>query len=143
MEKKLIQDGSENKRAQMYRTSNWAGLAFCLLGLAAILLKGFTVEYVDETGFLHENFFLLPLGLGLLGVGFCIVLSGLFYYWKKTGDMLYIINTASCLGMVFFAVLTLLIYSNGDRLEEITVIGLAISIAVRVVSGVKARKMSC
>lgn len=146
MKEKLIQDGSENKRAQMYMASNAIGLAFCLLGLAAILLKGFTVEYVDAAGVLHENFFLLPLGFGLIGIGILTVWVGLFYYWKnwkKTGNVFYVLHKAGILGTVVFAVLTLLIYSNGGRISEMTAACMGISMAAAVVSRAKAKKMSC
>lgn len=141
MEEKLIQDGSENKRAKMYMVSNMIGLAFCLLGLATILLKGFTVEYIDAAGVLHENFFLLLLGFGLIGVGLLTVLVGLFYYWKKTGNVFYILHKIGFLGGVLFAVLTLLIYSNGDRVSEMTLVCMVVSIVIGIISQKKMKKM--
>lgn len=146
MEEKLIQDGAENKRAKTYMMSNAIGLAFCLLGLAAILLKGFTVEYVDAAGVLHENFFLLPLGFGLMGIGILTVWIGLLYYWKnwkRTGHVFYILHKAGILGAAVFGILTVLIESNGGRISEVTVAGMGISIAAAVVSRAKTKKMSC
>ena len=107
MEAKLIQDGAESKRAKMYMVSNLVGLAFCLLGIATLFLKSLTVEYVDEAGILHENFFLLPLGFGMIGLGMITVLIGLAYYWKKTGDVFYVINKMGYIATAVFVVGTL------------------------------------
>jgi len=43
-----------------------------LLGGVLILLKGLLPEYIDEEGILHEPFFLLPIGFGLIGIGLII-----------------------------------------------------------------------
>lgn len=60
--KKLINDGSENKRTKMNLTLTIIGSILLLLGILCIIIKGLSVEYIDEEGFLHENFFLLPIG---------------------------------------------------------------------------------
>ncbi|KIR03592.1 Transcriptional regulator, XRE family [Lachnospiraceae bacterium TWA4] len=141
MEEKLIQDGSENKRTKMHMVSNLTGLAFCILGIATILLKGMTVEYVDETGILHENFFLLPLGFGMIALGFITVLVGLAYYWKKTGNAFYVINKIGYITTVVFAVGTILIYANGNRISVTSVALLVLSIVVSVVTRIKIRNL--
>lgn len=38
------------------------GTGLLLTGILCIVIKGLSVEYIDEAGFLHENFFLLPIG---------------------------------------------------------------------------------
>ena len=35
-----------------------------------IVIKGLSVEYIDAEGFLHENFFLLPIGFFCMFCGF-------------------------------------------------------------------------
>ncbi len=59
---KIINDGSETRRAKFNMVTSIIGAAFVLLGIILILIKGASVEYIDEAGVLHENFFLLPLG---------------------------------------------------------------------------------
>jgi transcriptional regulator with XRE-family HTH domain len=69
MTEKLIQDGSETRRAKMNLISAFIGGVLMLMGLMCFFIKMNSVEYVDETGLLHENFYLIP-------VGFLFVLSG-------------------------------------------------------------------
>lgn len=45
------------------------GLMFFILGLTLLAIKAMSGEYVDAEGFLHEKFFLLPLGFLSLGLG--------------------------------------------------------------------------
>lgn len=70
MSEKLIKDGSETRRARMNLIAISIGALLLCLGVACILLKGITVEYIDATGLLHENFFLLP-------IGFLFIFSGI------------------------------------------------------------------
>ncbi len=134
MEEKLIQDGSENKRVKMYMVSNLAGAVFFVLGIALLLLKGMTVEYVDDAGVLHENFFLLPLGFGLIALGIITVLVGLVYYCKKTGNIFYVINKVGYIATAVFALGTIMIYANGNHLSVVTIILFIISIVVSAVT---------
>lgn len=69
MAKKLIKDASEVRRARINLISYIIGGALLLFGLILILIKAVSVEYIDEDGFLHENFFLLP-------IGFLFIISG-------------------------------------------------------------------
>ncbi len=62
MTEKVIKDGSETKRAHYNMVTVLVGAGFVLLGIILILIKAASVEYIDEAGILHENFFLLPLG---------------------------------------------------------------------------------
>jgi hypothetical protein len=40
--------------------------ALALAGFSCLALKTYSAEYVDSSGLLHENFFLLPVGFFLL-----------------------------------------------------------------------------
>ncbi len=40
------------------------------IGIACIILKAVSVEYIDAQGILHENFSLLPMGFLFLFSGF-------------------------------------------------------------------------
>lgn len=60
--KKLINDGSENKTIKMNLIGICIGAFLLLMGFSLIILKGMSVEYIDNYGILHENFFLLPMG---------------------------------------------------------------------------------
>ena len=62
MTKKIINDGSENKRAKYNMVSSIIGGALILIGIGLLVIKGLSVEYVDSAGILHENFFLIPIG---------------------------------------------------------------------------------
>ena len=124
----------------MYMVSNLVGLAFCLLGIATLFLKSLTVEYVDEAGILHENFFLLPLGFGMIGLGMITVLIGLAYYWKKTGDVFYVINKMGYIATAVFVVGTLLIYANASRISVAALVLSGISIVVSIVAKMKIKR---
>ena len=69
MTEKLIKDGNENRRMKMNLIGVIIGAFLVLIGAGCIVLKGMTVEYVDADGFLHENFFLLPIGMLFLTAG--------------------------------------------------------------------------
>lgn len=66
---KLVRDGSENRRAKMNMISTIVGGVLMIMGLMCLIIKAFSVEYIDASGILHENFFLLP-------VGFLFIFSG-------------------------------------------------------------------
>lgn len=70
MTEKLIKDGSETRRAKMNLIAIIIGAALLFFGVSCILIKSISVEYIDAEGFLHENFFLLP-------IGFFFIFSGL------------------------------------------------------------------
>lgn len=60
MTEKVIKDGSETRRARYNMISSIVGAGLLLIGIALLVMKGLSVEYVDASGILHENFFLLP-----------------------------------------------------------------------------------
>lgn len=72
MTTKIIQDGSENRRARYYMVSAILSSAMILTGIMCLLIKAASVEYIDAQGFLHENFFLLPIGFTALACGLLI-----------------------------------------------------------------------
>ena len=74
MTEKLIHDGSEVRRAQINLITICIGASLLIMGAGCILIKAFSVEYVDANGFLHENFFLLP-------IGFLLIFCGHIAFW--------------------------------------------------------------
>lgn len=73
MAEKLIHDGSETRRAKMNLISISIGALLLLMGIGCLVIKSLSVEYIDAQGFLHENFFLLP-------IGFLLIFSGLLIF---------------------------------------------------------------
>ena len=70
--KKLIKDGREAHRARMNMISSCIGAALLLIGIVCLALKSVSVEYIDASGILHENFFLLPIAFLFLFSGFIV-----------------------------------------------------------------------
>lgn len=62
MTEKVIKDGSETRRQRYNMVCLVIGAFFLLIGIIMLVIKGLSVEYIDSNGFLHENFFLIPLG---------------------------------------------------------------------------------
>ena len=62
MTEKIIKDGSETRRAKYNMVSSILGAFLIVIGIILFLVKGMSVEYIDEQGMLHENFFLIPIG---------------------------------------------------------------------------------
>lgn len=73
MTAKLIQDGSETRRAKFNLISVVIGTALLCIGATCIIMKGMSVEYIDAQGLLHKNFFLLP-------IGFLFIFSGIITF---------------------------------------------------------------
>ena len=71
---KLIRDGSETRRARFNLIAICIGALLILMGAGCILIKAFSVEYIDANGILHENFFLLP-------IGFLFIFCGLLTFF--------------------------------------------------------------
>ncbi len=82
IEKKLINDGSENKRAKMNLISTFIGAFLMVLGAVFFFIKSTSVKYVDESEILHENFFLIPMGYLFLFIGLLILIINLVKYLK-------------------------------------------------------------
>lgn len=75
MAEKLIRDGGENRRAHMKMVAAVAGALLMIAGAACFVIKGMSVEYIDSSGILHENFFLLPIGWALIIAGAAVILT--------------------------------------------------------------------
>lgn len=73
MTEKLVKDGSETRRTKMNLIAISIGATLLFMGFACILIKANSVEYIDAEGFLHENFYLLP-------IGFFFMFSGLITF---------------------------------------------------------------
>ncbi|MGM9905462.1 helix-turn-helix domain-containing protein [Lactobacillus sp.] len=83
MTDKLINDASETKRAKFNFWSALIGGGLMLVGFICFLIKANSVEYVDKQGFLHENFYLLPIGYLFLFSGLLVIfVSGVSYLCK-------------------------------------------------------------
>lgn len=72
MTEKVIKDASETRRAKYNMISTVVGAVLLLMGIMCFVIKGLSVEYIDAEGFLHENFFLIPIGLTFV---FCGIIS--------------------------------------------------------------------
>ena len=83
IEKKLINDGSESRIVKMNLISTIIGTFLLLIGLLCIVIKAITIEYIDESGILHENFYLLPIGFLFIFIGLIVILVGIIRYIKK------------------------------------------------------------
>ena len=83
MTQKLINDTSETRRARMNMVTTVTGGVLMLLGLFCFVIKGLSVEYVDETGLLHENFFLLGIGWLFLLTGVLVIAVTMTTYLIK------------------------------------------------------------
>ena len=83
IEKKLINDGSESRIVKMNLISTIIGTSLLLIGLLCIVIKANTIEYIDESGILHENFYLLPIGFLFIFIGLIVILVGIIRYIKK------------------------------------------------------------
>ena len=79
---KLINDTSINKRAKIYLYSLIIGTFLFTLGTICLIIKALSVEYIDNSGILHENFFLLPIGFFLIFIGLIVLIIFTFKVLK-------------------------------------------------------------
>lgn len=70
---KLIKDGSATRRARYNLITDIIGAFLLLIGIILLFIKSHSVEYIDKTGLLHENFYLLPIGLLCITAGIIII----------------------------------------------------------------------
>lgn len=73
MTEKLINDGSETKRAKMNMISTLIGAFLIVMGAMCFFIKANSVEYIDKSGILHENFYLLPVGFAFAAAGVLVI----------------------------------------------------------------------
>lgn len=74
MTQKLIQDGSETRKAHDNMITTLVGAFLLITGIACFIVKANSVEYIDSQGILHENFYLIPIGYLLTVTGGIIFL---------------------------------------------------------------------
>lgn len=80
MTEKLIKDGSETRKAKLNLYATLIGTFLLLMGVMCFFIKANSVEYVDSSGLLHENFYLIPIGfLFLLSGGIVFLTTGIKY----------------------------------------------------------------
>jgi len=75
MTEKLIKDGSETRKAKFNLITTLIGTFLLILGLIFLFIKSNSVEYVDASGILHENFYLIPIGFLFLFSGIIVFLT--------------------------------------------------------------------
>ena len=74
----------------MNTTKNWVmhhlpyiGTAVLLCGIFCLIAKALSPEYLDAQGYLHENFFLLPISFALLLVAVLLFLGAGIHFLKN------------------------------------------------------------
>jgi len=78
---KLIKDGSETRRAKLNLITTLIGTFLLLFGFACFFIKASAVEYIDQSGILHENFYLIPVGFLFLLASFVVFAgTGISYF---------------------------------------------------------------
>lgn len=75
IEQILINDGKRTRVEKFNMVTTIIGNVFIILGIIFFLISGASVSYIDSNGFLHENFFLIPLGYLSLFVGILIIIA--------------------------------------------------------------------
>lgn len=75
MAEKLIEDTNEKKKAKINLLTTLLGTLLFIISIICLIIKAFSVGYIDAKGILHENFFLLPIGFSLIFSGLVIFLT--------------------------------------------------------------------
>lgn len=75
MEKKLIKDGSDTRRARYNMVMVIIGAFLLCMGVLMIVIKGLSLEYIDAEGFRMRTFFSCQLGFSVCSVAFCLLLE--------------------------------------------------------------------
>lgn len=83
MTEKLIQDGNEGRRVKMNLISTVIGGVLMLMGFLCLFIKAHSVEYVDKNGILHENFYLIPIGMLFVAVGALVIIGAFVHAFVK------------------------------------------------------------
>ena len=71
---KLVKDGREVTKQRLNRNIYLIGAGLMVIGLILFLIKMNSVEYVDESGILHENFYLIIMGYFFIFSGGLVIL---------------------------------------------------------------------
>jgi transcriptional regulator with XRE-family HTH domain len=80
---KLIKDGSETRRAKINMVATAIGALLMFLGAILLFIKANSVEYIDEMGILHENFYLVPIGFLFISMGVIVMLTSTISYFLR------------------------------------------------------------
>ena len=81
---KLLKDGREVTKQRLNRNIYLIGAGLMVIGLILFLIKMNSVEYVDESGILHENFYLIIMGyFFIFSGGLVILVNSLRRLFKK------------------------------------------------------------
>lgn len=83
MTQKLIKDTDENRKAKYNMITALVGGFLMILGFFCFFIKANSVEYVDKHGFLHENFYLIPVGYIFLFAGIVVLIAGAIAYLRS------------------------------------------------------------
>ena len=83
MKQKLIKDTDENRKAKYNMITALVGGFLMVLGFIFFFIKANSVEYVDKQGFLHENFYLIPVGYLFLFAGIIVLIAGGIVYLRN------------------------------------------------------------
>lgn len=75
IEQILINDGKRIRAKKFNMVTTIIGSVFIILGIIFFLISSASVSYIDSNGFLHENFFLIPLDYLSLFVGILIIIA--------------------------------------------------------------------
>ena len=59
------------------------GAFIIIFGVMCFIIKALSVEYIDNLGILHENFFLLPIGFLFIFTGMTVIFMSLMIYISK------------------------------------------------------------
>lgn len=72
MTEKLIKDGNKTRRVRLNLVTTLIGTFLLFFGFACFFIKANSVEYIDASGILHENFYLLPIGFLFIFAGMIV-----------------------------------------------------------------------
>ncbi|MDO4925444.1 MAG: DUF3955 domain-containing protein [Turicibacter sp.] len=72
MTEKLIKDGNKTRRVRLNLVTTLIGTFLLFFGFACLFIKANSVEYIDASGILHENFYLLPIGVLFILAGMIV-----------------------------------------------------------------------
>lgn len=71
------------QKTKLNPVATTSGIFLLIMGVMCFLIKAASVEYVDQRGILHENFFLLPMGYGFLAAGIVVLAITIIIYLRK------------------------------------------------------------
>lgn len=146
MTEKLIRDGSEGRSAKRNLMSLAIGAILLFMGIVCIAVKVMTGSYVDADGFLHENFYLLPMAFVFFFGGFvAFFVTGVHHIvvsvrnqtengkWQRS---IYIRISAGVISILAAGFMMLLEANSGIHTASAGVVLLIIGIVDFVIAGV-------